>query len=66
MSALVLPCSPASPLHLTTDTRIQQNPVWEKLTQESLDVFWAAVVGPVSVLQVPHRPLLAGQQVLDL
>lgn len=38
----------------------------KKLTQKSLDILWAAVIWPVSVLQMPHRPLLPGQEVLDL
>lgn len=36
------------------------------LTEESLDIFRAALLWPVSVLQVPDGALLAGQQVLDL
>lgn len=36
------------------------------LTEESLDIFGAALLRPVGVLQVPDRPLLARQQVFDL
>ena len=38
----------------------------QKLTQKSLDILWAAVVWPVSILQMPHGPFLPGQKVLDL
>ena len=36
------------------------------LTEESLDIFRTALLRPVSILQVPDRPLLARQQVFDL
>lgn len=35
-------------------------------TEEALDIFWAALLRPVGVLQVPHGSLLARQQVFDL
>lgn len=38
----------------------------QRLTEEAFEVLWTAVVGPVRVLQVPHRPLLSGQEVFDL
>lgn len=38
----------------------------QKLTQKSLDILWAAVVWPVSILQMPHGPFLPRQKVLDL
>lgn len=36
------------------------------LTQEAFEVLRTAVVGPVRVLQVPHRSFLAGQEVFYL
>lgn len=34
--------------------------------QKSLDILWAAMIGPVSILQMPHGPFLSRQKVLDL
>lgn len=36
-----------------------------RLTEESLDIFWTALLGPVGVLEVPDCPLLPRQQVFD-
>lgn len=40
--------------------------IMKTLTEESLDIFGTALLRPVSVLQVPDRPLLAREQVFDL
>lgn len=36
------------------------------LTEKTRNIFRTALLRPVGVLQVPNRPLLAGQQVFDL
>ena len=54
------------PTGTTTDSVGKTTTGKRKLTQKSLDILWAAVIWPVSVLQMPHRPFLPRQKVLDL
>lgn len=56
----------SSPKGKPTDTVGKTPTRKEKLTQKSLDILWAAVIWPVSILQMPHRPFLPRQKVLDL
>lgn len=61
---------PLFPFHLptdqTTDSVGKTLAGKGTLTQKPLDILGAAVIWPVSILQMPHRPFLPRQKVLDL